>query len=66
MINRVILVGRITKEPELRTTGTGVNVLSFTLAFDNKTKNADRRHTNLLPRNTLSAKTIWRKLKDER
>lgn len=41
MINRVILVGRITKEPELRTTGTGVNVLSFTLAFDNKTKNAD-------------------------
>lgn len=41
MINRVVLVGRLTKEPELRTTATGVNVLSFTLAFDNKTKNAD-------------------------
>ena len=41
MINRVILVGRITKEPELRTTATGINVLSFTLAFDNKNKNAD-------------------------
>lgn len=41
MINRVILVGRITKEPELRTTASGINVLSFTLAFDNKNKNAD-------------------------
>ena len=41
MINRVILVGRITKEPELRTTASGVNVLSFTLVFDNKNKNAD-------------------------
>ncbi len=41
MINRVILVGRITKDPELRTTASGINVLSFTLAFDNKTKNAD-------------------------
>lgn len=41
MINRVILVGRITKEPELRTTSSGINVLSFALAFDNKNKNAD-------------------------
>ena len=41
MINRVILVGRLTKDPELKTTATGVNVLSFTLAFDNKNKNAD-------------------------
>ena len=41
MINRVILVGRLTKEPELRTTASGINVLSFTLAFDNKNKNAD-------------------------
>ena len=41
MINRVVLVGRLTKDPELRTTATGINVLSFTLAFDNKNKNAD-------------------------
>jgi len=32
MINRVILVGRLTKDPELRYTPNGVAVASFTLA----------------------------------
>ena len=41
MINRVIIVGRLTRDPELRSTPSGVNVLTFTLAFDNKNKNAD-------------------------
>ena len=36
MINRVIIVGRLTKAPELRTTPNGISVMSFTLAFDNK------------------------------
>ncbi len=34
MINRVILVGRITKDPELKTTASNVAVVSFTLAVN--------------------------------
>ncbi|WP_271006894.1 single-stranded DNA-binding protein, partial [Listeria seeligeri] len=40
MMNRTILVGRLTKDPELRYTPTGVAVVNFTLAvnrtFSNK------------------------------
>jgi single-strand DNA-binding protein len=34
MLNRVILIGRLTKDPELRYTPNGVAVTSFTLAVD--------------------------------
>lgn len=34
MLNRIILMGRLTREPELRTTQSGVSVVSFTLAVD--------------------------------
>lgn len=34
MINRVILMGRLTAEPELKTTPSGVETTSFTLAVD--------------------------------
>ena len=36
MINRVILVGRLTKDPSVRKTGTGRSVVSFTLAVDRR------------------------------
>lgn len=34
MLNRVILIGRLTKDPELRYTPSGVAVTEFTLAVD--------------------------------
>lgn len=34
MLNRVVLVGRITRDPELRYTQTGIPVVSFSLAVD--------------------------------
>ena len=34
MINRTIVVGRLTKDPEFRTTPSGVNVANFTLAVN--------------------------------
>ncbi|MDN8721336.1 single-stranded DNA-binding protein, partial [Staphylococcus aureus] len=40
MLNRVVLVGRLTKDPELRSTPTGVNVGTFTLAVNRPFTNA--------------------------
>ena len=34
MLNRIIIMGRLTADPELRRTGTGIAVTSFTLAVD--------------------------------
>lgn len=45
MINRVILVGRLTRDPELRKTNTDTSVASFTLAVDNRNKNAEGKKT---------------------
>lgn len=44
MLNKVVLMGRFTKDPELRATGTGTSVVSFTLAVDRdfKGQNGER------------------------
>ena len=34
MLNCVAIMGRLTRDPELKTTGTGVSVVSFTVAVD--------------------------------
>lgn len=45
MINRVILVGRLTKDPEYRTTPNGTDVANFTLAVNRnfKSKNGEQQ-----------------------
>jgi len=56
MINRVVLVGRLTKEPDLRYTPTGVAVATFTLAvnrtFSNQQGDRDADFINCV---------VWRK-----
>lgn len=40
-MNKAILVGRLTRDPELRTTANGVSVCSFSIAVNKRFKNAD-------------------------
>lgn len=50
MINRVVLVGRLTRDPELRRTASGTAVASFTVAVDNRTKDAQgNKTTSFIP-----------------
>ena len=42
-INRVVLVGRLTRDPELRNTTTGKQVVNFGLAVDDR---FNKEHTN--------------------
>ena len=41
MVNRVVLVGRLTKDPELRKTNSDISFATFTLAADNRLKESD-------------------------
>jgi len=41
MINRTVLVGRLTKDPDLRYTNSGTAVASFTLAVNRQFTNSD-------------------------
>ncbi|MEB5791460.1 single-stranded DNA-binding protein [Mammaliicoccus sciuri] len=49
MINRVVLVGRLTKEPEYRVTPSGVQVATFTLAINRTFTNQNgERHADFI------------------
>ncbi|WP_258360651.1 single-stranded DNA-binding protein [Moorella sulfitireducens] len=57
MLNRVILIGRLTRDPELRYTASGVAVTTFTLAVDrNYVNQQGERGTDFI------RITVWRKL----
>ena len=44
--NRIILVGRLTRDPELRATPDGVSVVRFTLAVDRGMRAGEERQTD--------------------
>lgn len=49
MLNRVVLIGRLTRDPELRFTQSGIAVATFTLAVDRNFKNASgERETDFI------------------
>ena len=41
MLNRIIVVGRLTRDPELRTTSTGKDVVEFSIAVNKRIKPAE-------------------------
>lgn len=58
MINRVVLVGRLTKDPVLRKTGSGASVVSFTVACDRRIKTEGQPSADFI--NTVA----WNKVAD--
>lgn len=58
MINRVVLVGRLTRDPELRRTNSGLAVASFTIAVDNRVKAGGEKSASFIPC------TVWNQTAD--
>jgi single-strand DNA-binding protein len=57
MLNRVILIGRLTRDPEMRYTPSGVAVTQFTLAVDRPfTSSSGEREADFIPI------VVWRQL----
>lgn len=57
MLNKVILIGRLTRDPELRSTTSNISVTTFTLAVDRSfTNQQGEREADFIPIVT------WRKL----
>lgn len=57
-MNRLTIIGNLTKDPELRTTSTGVNVCVFTVAVNrNRTSNGQQEAD-------FFRVTVWRGLAD--
>lgn len=49
MLNKIFIMGRLTRDPELRTTNSGTSVASFSLAVDRNYKGADgERETDFI------------------
>ena len=49
MLNNVVLMGRLTADPELRQTGSGVEVTSFTIAIDRAfVRQGEERQTDFI------------------
>lgn len=48
MLNKVMLQGRIVADPELKTTNSGVSVVSFTLAVDRDYQTNGERQTDFI------------------
>lgn len=50
MLNHIVLMGRLTRDPELRRTGNGIGVASFSIAVDRdfKSKDAQEKETDFI------------------
>lgn len=48
MINSVVLTGRLTAAPELKTTSNGISVTSFSIAVERPYKSGDEKQTDFI------------------
>ena len=48
-MNKAMLIGRLTKDPELRATTSGISVCTFTLAVDRRVKQGEEKKADFLP-----------------
>ncbi|HBR85900.1 MAG TPA: single-stranded DNA-binding protein [Firmicutes bacterium] len=53
-VNRVVLVGRMTRDPELRRTASDMAVTSFTIAVDDRPRKDGSTSTSFIPCNVWS------------
>ena len=60
-MNKLTIIGNLTRDPELRTTATGVNVCSFTVAVNRRNRRDDQ---NGQPEADFFRVTAWRQLAD--
>lgn len=54
MLNRITVMGRLVRDPELRKTASDISVVSFTVAVDRDFKNGDEKVADFIP------VTAWR------
>lgn len=57
-MNKCVLIGRLTKDPELRATTSGISVCTFTIVVDRYAKQGEEKKTDFLPI------VVWRGLAD--
>jgi len=60
-MNKLTIIGNLTRDPELRTTQGGVSVCSFTVAV-NKRQTAQQRQNNQQPEADFFRVSAWREL----
>lgn len=48
MLNHIVIMGRLVRDPEKRTTQSGITVASFTLAVDRDYTNGDQKETDFI------------------
>ena len=58
-MNKIILIGNLTRDPEMRTTSTGLNVCSFTIAVNRRRSS---QNNNNQPEADFFRITAWRQL----
>ena len=60
-MNKLTIIGNLTRDPQLRTTQTGVNVCDFTVAV-NRRQSAQQRQNGQQPEADFFRVTAWREL----
>ena len=59
-LNKVVLCGRLTSDPELKTTATGISVVSFTLAVNRPYRNTEANSNQ--PSADFISVVAWRQM----